>query len=374
MAVSLVAHGLFVAVVVFLGRAAGLILPGAPEQRLTFMRVIAPEPPPVVRPRPVRVQPPPVRELPKVVEAAPVKIEAPKAPERVETKADPAPAPAPVVERPALSRVEGPKTIPPTVQVGSFDVTSGAKNPDVNRSLKSAEFDAPAARATDLKIATASVGTFEQASTTGRPRPGTDRPVSDAGFGSGLAAGPNRAAGGRVVEAGFGSGGTGTGTTHVGGGGVVVAGGFDSAKADAARPPQTPQTAVKTSDFDTRAAQAQQTQAAVTASDFDARAAQAPVQQAVRQRPSETPLEIISKPTPAYTDEARRLKIEGEVVLEVEFTADGTARVMRIIRGLGHGLDESAMRAVQAMRFKPAERDGRPVDIRTTVNIVFRLA
>jgi TonB family protein len=68
------------------------------------------------------------------------------------------------------------------------------------------------------------------------------------------------------------------------------------------------------------------------------------------------------------------MKIEGEVALEVEFMATGEVRVMRIVRGLGHGLDESAMRAVKGVRFKPAQRDGQPVNVRTTVNILFQLA
>lgn len=341
MAASVIAHALFLAVVIWVGRAAGLFLPEAPEQHLTFVRVVPPEPPTVIRPRMVHVPPPP-KEQPRRAEAAPVKIEAPKTPERVEARVEPAPAPAPVVEKP--------KPSPPTVKVGSFDLNNGARNPDVTRSVQTAEFDAPAARAAELRIATANVGSFEQANANGRPRPGTDRPVGDAGFGSGLAAGPTRAAG-RVSDAGFSSGGTGTGPARSGHGGVVTAGGFDSGKSDVQR------------------AQPQ----VVKASDFDARAAQTAAPQA-RQRPVETPLEILSKPIPAYTDEARQLKIEGEVTLEVEFTADGGVRVMRIVRGLGHGLDESAMRAVQAMRFKPAQRNGEPVDIRTTVNIVFRLA
>jgi TonB family protein len=86
------------------------------------------------------------------------------------------------------------------------------------------------------------------------------------------------------------------------------------------------------------------------------------------------PVEILSKPTPEYTDEARALKIEGEVALEVEFAATGEIRVLKVVRSLGHGLDECAARAVKGMRFKPAQRDGQPIDLRTTVNIVFRLA
>jgi len=68
------------------------------------------------------------------------------------------------------------------------------------------------------------------------------------------------------------------------------------------------------------------------------------------------------------------MKIEGDVLLDIEFCATGQIRVMRVVRGLGHGLDEAATRAAQGMRFKPAQSNGRPVDVRTTVHIVFRLA
>jgi TonB family protein len=86
-----------------------------------------------------------------------------------------------------------------------------------------------------------------------------------------------------------------------------------------------------------------------------------------------TPVEVTFKPTPEYSAEAREMRIEGEVTLEVEFSAAGRVRVVRVVRGLGHGLDEMAIRAAEQMRFKPAEAGGRPVDFRTNVQIVFRL-
>jgi TonB family protein len=84
--------------------------------------------------------------------------------------------------------------------------------------------------------------------------------------------------------------------------------------------------------------------------------------------------EIISKPTPVYTDEARHLKIEGEVLLEVVFESGGKVRVVRVVRGLGHGLDESAMRAAEQIRFKPAQLNGQPVDFSAVLHILFQLA
>jgi TonB family protein len=86
------------------------------------------------------------------------------------------------------------------------------------------------------------------------------------------------------------------------------------------------------------------------------------------------PAEILDKPRPAYTDEARRLGIEGEVLLEVTFAASGEIKVLRVLRGLGHGLDESAMNAARRIHFRPAQRDGAAIDSTAVVHIVFQLA
>jgi len=90
--------------------------------------------------------------------------------------------------------------------------------------------------------------------------------------------------------------------------------------------------------------------------------------------PKLTPVEIISKPNPVYTQEARDLKLEGEVLLEVVFAANGQLRVVRVERGLGHGLDEAAMRAAQQIRYKPALRDGQPYDSVAILHVRFQLA
>ena len=87
-----------------------------------------------------------------------------------------------------------------------------------------------------------------------------------------------------------------------------------------------------------------------------------------------TPVEITYKPNPVYTDEARSMKLEGEVLLEVSFAATGTLHVNRVVRGLGHGLDEAAISAANKMRFKPALRNGQPVDSTAVVHVVFQMA
>lgn len=86
------------------------------------------------------------------------------------------------------------------------------------------------------------------------------------------------------------------------------------------------------------------------------------------------PVEILFKPRPVYTDEARKLHVEGEVLMQVTFSAAGRLEDMHVVRGLGHGLDESAQRAAAQIRFKPALRDGQPFDSTAIVHIVFELA
>jgi TonB family protein len=97
------------------------------------------------------------------------------------------------------------------------------------------------------------------------------------------------------------------------------------------------------------------------------------VQQVVEQ-PSSTSVEVLSKNIPQYTNEARQLKIQGDVVLRVTFTASGQVVVQGVVRGLGHGLDEEARRVALQIHFRPATRNGQPVDTTTTITITFQMA
>jgi TonB family protein len=90
--------------------------------------------------------------------------------------------------------------------------------------------------------------------------------------------------------------------------------------------------------------------------------------------PISTNLEVISKPPVQYTAEARQLKVQGDVVLRVTFLANGQVIVQGVVHGLGHGLDEEARRVAEQIRFRPATRDGHPVDLTTTITITFQLA
>jgi TonB family protein len=102
--------------------------------------------------------------------------------------------------------------------------------------------------------------------------------------------------------------------------------------------------------------------------------AEAPKKKPAPSGDAEGTVSILSKPRPEYTQEGRNLKLEGDVVLELVFLANGAVHVNRVVSGLGHGLDESAIRAAEQIKFKPAKRDGQPVDFPARVRIEFRLA
>jgi TonB family protein len=85
------------------------------------------------------------------------------------------------------------------------------------------------------------------------------------------------------------------------------------------------------------------------------------------------PVEITFKPKPDYTDEGRKQKINGEVRLEVLFKSDGQVHVIRVLQGLGYGLDEQAVKAAEQIKFKPALHEGQPIDSMAQVHIIFEL-
>jgi len=85
------------------------------------------------------------------------------------------------------------------------------------------------------------------------------------------------------------------------------------------------------------------------------------------------PVEITFKPKPDYTDEGRKQKINGEVRLEVLFRSDGRVHVIRVLQGLGYGLDEQAVKAAEQIKFKPALHEGQPIDSMALVHIIFEL-
>jgi len=102
--------------------------------------------------------------------------------------------------------------------------------------------------------------------------------------------------------------------------------------------------------------------------------AEAPKKKQQNNGPADNSPTILDKPKPEYTAEGRSLKIEGDVVVDMVFRANGTVQINHVISGLGHGLDEAAVRSAQQIKFKPAKRAGEPVDFPARVRIEFRLA
>jgi protein TonB len=86
-----------------------------------------------------------------------------------------------------------------------------------------------------------------------------------------------------------------------------------------------------------------------------------------------TPPSLLREVKPDYTEEGRRRGIEGEVELEIVIRHDGSVGDVRLLHGLGSGLDERAIDAVRQWRFSPATRQGAPVDVFVQVSVEFRL-
>lgn len=268
----------------------------------------------------------PVERVPELKAPNEVKVIEP-APERsslvavrtFENKALPTPAASEVRPVDAAPEPPSPAPPPPTPSVGAFPNRAAmARATEPAKRVEVAGFDAPLAHASQSHLGPATVGAFDAA-----PSPGARR----------MGASTERSS-------------------------TVIEGGFNQASTGAQ--PTQPSRVIRDSGFG--------------ASNNHERPKAQDRSQPALEAPAVVPVEVLSKPTPIYTEEARRLKVEGEVVLEVEFCASGLVRVVRVVRGLGYGLDESATGAAQRIQFKPATSEGRPVDYRATVQIVFRLA
>lgn len=82
---------------------------------------------------------------------------------------------------------------------------------------------------------------------------------------------------------------------------------------------------------------------------------------------------LLREVKPDYTEDARRRGVEGDVVLEIVVRSDGGVGDVKILQGLGAGLNERAVDAVRQWRFSPARRLGTPVDVVVEVSVEFKL-
>lgn len=86
-----------------------------------------------------------------------------------------------------------------------------------------------------------------------------------------------------------------------------------------------------------------------------------------------TPPRLLREVKPEYTEEARRHSVEGEVEMEIVVRQNGTTGDIKVLRGLGYGLEQRAIDAVRQWRFSPASRLGQPVDVIVEVSVEFKL-
>lgn len=81
----------------------------------------------------------------------------------------------------------------------------------------------------------------------------------------------------------------------------------------------------------------------------------------------------IYKPEPEYSEEARKAKFQGTVMLFIVVDEKGNPRDLKVVRPLGLGLDQKAIEAVQKWKFRPGMKDGKPVPVQATIEVNFRL-
>ena len=320
---SLVVNGMALALVLYIGATAKHVLE---QHHYEITELIVPTTPPpqpkIKQPPPPKLPPPP--ETPKLQMEAP-KIEMPK----------PKPEPKPIqmeakVAMPAMKPAAKPAIVLAPQPKAALTAAMPAQSPDVKPSTAPVHLGetfgvTPNPNATRPATVAA----------IGNPYGGMQGPavaphgvVGSTGIGNGLKSGSNAGMAGKVASAGI----PGASAAGPGSYGKVASAGIP---------------------------------AATTA---------APVTQRANSAPAATSLEVISKPPVQYTPEARQMKVEGDVVLRVTFLATGQVVIQGVVKGLGHGLDEEARRVAQQIRFRPATRDGHPIDLTTTITISFQLA
>ncbi|HYE26422.1 MAG TPA: energy transducer TonB [Clostridia bacterium] len=86
-----------------------------------------------------------------------------------------------------------------------------------------------------------------------------------------------------------------------------------------------------------------------------------------------TPPRLLEVASPEYTDEAKKKRIEGDVIVSIIVDEKGRVASAKVKKGLGYGLDENAIAAVKEWTYKPAERDGKPVAVKMDVTTNFYL-
>jgi TonB family protein len=314
-------------IVLYIGMTAKHVLTAHHYEQTELIFPTAPPPPPLK----MKMPPPPKVEPPKLPE---VKLDAPKIHmPKVEPKPDVKP-----VELESKLQVPVVKAAKPAIVL--------APQP------KAALTAAAPAQVAQIKPSTAPVHLGETFGVT--PNPSATRPATVAAIGNpfGGMQGPAVAPKGVVGSTGIGNG-TRSGS-NIGVVGKVASAGIPGASET--------QVATAYGSGKVAAAGIPAVQQAVVATP------------AITAVPKSTNLEVLSKPPVQYTSEAKALRVQGDVVLRVTFTAAGQVLVQGVVHGLGHGLDEEARRVASLIRFRPATKNGQAVDMTTNITITFQLA
>jgi len=302
------------------------VLP-APTQPVTVTLLVPP--PPRITPR---LPPPPKIPAPRPVvhRLAAAPIPPPPHPRRVVVRMAATPLAVPILTPlPNLPHFKAPPAPPRPVKLNSFVQTASVSPHPERRQLRAAGFGDPSTGLT-ARVVRGNVSAAGFNLPVGSPGAARTGAIASAGFGTAAAMGASPRPGGSVASAGFGTASIRASSST--GSGRVQASGFGT------RPVAAPPSALRPA------------------------------------APELTPVEILAKPDPDYTAEARRLHIEGEVVLRVVFGADGRLRVAAVVQGLGHGLDQAAVAAAERIRFHPARRNGAPVETSALIHVLFQLA
>jgi TonB family protein len=321
-------NSLILALAIYIGMTAKKVIETHKYEQTELIFPVEPPPPVKIKlPPPPKIQPP---KPPEVAKLEPPKINMPKpvpqpevkplhleekikTPEIKAAKPQVVLAPQPKAALTAAAPAQTPQVKPSTQQVHLGETFGVTPNPNATKAATVAAIGNPYGGMTGKAEAPRGV-------------------VGSAGIGNGTRSGSNAGTVGRVASAGL-PGGTGTASNgNAYGTGKVTSAGIPAVQKAAVAAPAPTDT------------------------------------------PHSTNLEVLSKPPVRYTEEARALKIQGDVVLRVTFTANGQVLVQGVVHGLGHGLDEEARRVAQQIRFHPATRNGQAVDLTTNITITFQLA
>jgi TonB family protein len=326
-----VINGLILLLLLFIGATAKKVID---QHRYEYTELIVPLPPPPPAPPKIRVKLAPAPVLPEPVKQPEVHFEAPKI--KI-PKPEPKPDLKPVTMEAKLAL--------PVVKAAKPAVV-------LQPQPKAALTAAMPAQSTQVRPSTAPVHLGQTFGVT--PNPNATRPatvaaigneyggmqgpataphgvVGSTGIGNGVKSGSNAGVVGKVASAGIpGATGTSTGSTY--GNAKVASAGIPAVTTAAVAQPTLPVAA------------------------------------------SASTLDLLSIPDGQYTPEAKQLRVQGDVVLRVTFTANGHVLVQGVVHGLGHGLDEEARRVATLIKFRPATRNGQAVDLTTNIKIKFQLA